>query len=1105
MGRSDRWTRQSGHSRPVPAFWLAGLYLLMAGCGGSSAADVQQPPPPAADFSLTLSSNTVSVSQGGTSSAVAVGVAPQNGFSGQVQISLSALPAGVTESPAAPFTVSAAASASLLFAANASANAGSTNLTLTATSGNLTHNYALALTVQTGAAASIPRNNFVHTNSIATLDNPTGEPHHRHLALDVAHQYLFVANRARNAVEVISTQSAAKLAEIVAPGASSADISSDGKTLWVGSTTQAIYEMDTSTLQVRTSHVLAGLAPLPETVFDRPEEALAMAGGKLLVRMRQPATAQSLLALWDPAANTLTNLTSLAPQVFQNGLGPMAKSADGSRLFAAAADSSGEVALFDSNGALIAGPQTIGGGSTSFAAANKTGTRFAIIFSGGEGAQIQLFDQTLDPLGNYTAANPTGLVFSQDGSVLYVSEQFGGSFVVSSLDANNLHFMARVPDTAIAGIPTQLEESDSTKLLFGLSNRGVSFVDAAITTSLSQNAPVFSAAPVAQPSSGPNSGNTSTILTGANFTVPAAIEFGSQSGAVQSAGSTQLQVTSPANASSGPVNVFAFFQNSWMAIAPDAFSYGPQILEALPNAGSKNGGETIAIYGYGFGTDPAKLTIKIGGASAAVQKIEQIDMFGPSLGLDAAFPFPLQRITLQTPSGAPGYADIALNSPDGSATLSRGFSYLQSEQIFSKPGLYKFLLYDQKRKHLYLSNIDHVDVFDLASAQFLAPIQPPGGPPPNAGLRGLALTPDGSRLVVADFGAQSVYLINPDNSSGSASFVGGIAGYANSGPSRVAATSAQTIFVGMSAEGGSQSGCTACLAQMNVSTFPPTVAPATQQEISFLTGSPLLQATAAGDQVFFSFASAPGGPVAVWNSSSPGQFETWNAHSSTIDLAVSADGAAIAARENSQTSIRDENLNLLSAIATGELERVPTRTEVPGAAMHPSGALLYVPFLTGPAPDLPPAKNVTGGVDILDAHSGALRRRIFLPEPLAMLSADVDGQHGSFLAIDETGQRIFALTNSGLTVLQLASVPLGIGSLTPSNGPASGGTTVTLRGSGFQSATKLTLAGKNIAINIKDASTLTFTAPALSSGTQQLILSNPDGESVSLDAAFTAN
>jgi len=122
-----------------------------------------------------------------------------------------------------------------------------------------------------------------------------------------------------------------------------------------------------------------------------------------------------------------------------------------------------------------------------------------------------------------------------------------------------------------------------------------------------------------------------------------------------------------------------------------------------------------------------------------------------------------------------------------------------------------------------------------------------------------------------------------------------------------------------------------------------------------------------------------------------------------------------------------------------------------------------------------------------------------------MLSTDTDGQHGSFLTIDENGQRLFALTSSGLSVLQLASVPLGIGSLLPANGPAAGGTSVTIRGSGFQSATTLTLGGKVVSVTFKDMNTLTFTTPSFAAGAQRLVVTNPNGESASLDAAFTAN
>jgi hypothetical protein len=113
-----------------------------------------------------------------------------------------------------------------------------------------------------------------------------------------------------------------------------------------------------------------------------------------------------------------------------------------------------------------------------------------------------------------------------------------------------------------------------------------------------------------------------------------------------------------------------------------------------------------------------------------------------------------------------------------------------------------------------------------------------------------------------------------------------------------------------------------------------------------------------------------------------------------VDVAVSADGNAVAVRENSQTLVRTNALSLFSTAATSELEHIAGRTEVPGAATHPSGALLDLPFLTGPVPALPPAVGLRAG--IVDARTEILHRRIFLPAPLAMLSTDIDGQRGSF-------------------------------------------------------------------------------------------------------------
>ena len=371
--------------------------------------------------------------------------------------------------------------------------------------------------------------------------------------------------------------------------------------------------------------------------------------------------------------------------------------------------------------------------------------------------------------------------------------------------------------------------------------------------------------------------------------------------------------------------------------------------------------------------------------------------------------------------------------------------------------------------------------------------------------RGLALTPDGTQLAVADFAAQSVYLLDPDNDVGTSVPVGGVAGFANSGPARVAATSTQNIFVGLSAESSSSGSCTSCLGQLNLVASPPTIRPVAQPEITSLTGAPLVQSNGNADQVFVAFANVPGGPLALWNSTSPNQFSTFTANDSATDLAASSDGTMFALRANGTTEIRGADLSLVAVPTNPGLAQIPGRNQVPGMTFHPSGALIYQPFLTGPAGNV----GVKGGVDILDAHSGALRLRILLPQ---QFMTDVDGFHGSFLTTDENGQRLFAITstdgtaqNAGVTLVTLANVPLGIGTLTPANGPAAGGTTLTVRGSGFQTGTTVTVGGKSATITFKDMNTLTVVTPALTTGAQRVTITNPDGETISLDAAYAAN
>jgi len=85
------------------------------------------------------------------------------------------------------------------------------------------------------------------------------------------------------------------------------------------------------------------------------------------------------------------------------------------------------------------------------------------------------------------------------------------------------------------------------------------------------------------------------------------------------------------------------------------------------------------------------------------------------------------------------------------------------------------------------------------------------------------------------------------------------------------------------------------------------------------------------------------------------------------------------------------------------------------------------------------------------------------------------------------------------------SGPLGIGTISPATASASGGTTLTIRGSSFQSATTVFINGKAATVSFKAMNTLTVVTPSIAAGSQQLTITNPDGETVSLDAAITVN
>jgi len=133
------------------------------------------------------------------------------------------------------------------------------------------------------------------------------------------------------------------------------------------------------------------------------------------------------------------------------------------------------------------------------------------------------------------------------------------------------------------------------------------------------------------------------------------------------------------------------------------------------------------------------------------------------------------------------------------------------------------------------------------------------------------------------------------------------------------------------------------------------------------------------------------------------------------------------------------------------------------------------------------------GVTIFDVHTGRLARHIILPVSIPLDSGA--------LVLDETGTKMFLITTTGIATAQLDAAPLSIGHINPAAGPS--GTTITIRGSGFQNGATVMFGAAQAATTLIDASTLTAVAPTLAPGAVRISVKNPDGSQYAVDAAYT--
>jgi hypothetical protein len=94
---------------------------------------------------------------------------------------------------------------------------------------------------------------------------------------------------------------------------------------------------------------------------------------------------------------------------------------------------------------------------------------------------------------------------------------------------------------------------------------------------------------------------------------------------------------------------------------------------------------------------------------------------------------------------------------------------------------------------------------------------------------------------------------------------------------------------------------------------------------------------------------------------------------------------------------------------------------------------------------------------------------------------------------------------NGYTYVSSTPAP-GVSTVSPTSGPTTGGTQITITGTGFVAGASVTLGGTAASgVVVSNSTTITATTPAHTAGTVDVAVTNPDGQSVSKAGAFTYN
>lgn len=857
-------------------------------------------------------------------------------------------------------------------------------------------------------AAHAPlRTRYLRTNSFYDPNSLQFAPPHFSV-YDAAHQQFFVSNPYMNEIDVFSAASETQTAAISVPMAWGIDISPVDGSLWAGTFLGDLYNINTSTLSVIARYPANTIGP---NGFGA-QTALVLANGDLVLQ----GGAGGILGvdgwgnnvIWDPSTNAL-NTGSSGSGSLCNGNGGIAL--DGTRTFVL-------VTTVDEGGGPLplCSYDTATGVATYTTYVPSTATFVRQIVPTPDGTKVfvttnldgvDVFNpqtlQQIEQIGppGYGMPNAAGgAVMSLDGKTLYLVDQATGA--IFGYDTTSYQHVSTVAHPFINDSQSWMVAGamDSTGLMIGPIGHGVGFADANVpeTNSMPDAAELVDVTP----DTGSVSGGTD--LTAGNDAQPGLTYALSQfyignsliSGAEWSYTTVDqngmVSAQTPVASSGMAVDLTALFADGTVALAPEGYSYGPTILEVVPNAATADGGQQGAVIGYGFGSSASTVSVTVGGQSAPVQELYDYAPISP-------YPFPVETLTFTIPPGIAGATTISITSASGTATGT--FTYTPESVSYPVSAALQEGIYDAHRNLYFFSSTANIQVFSPASGTWQTPITLPGITAASS-LVGIAESPDGSILAVADNGGQAIYVLDPDNPGSAVRYPvpPPASGTYPSPPVSLAVLDNGSIYIVavdvLNSVAGSES-----FQELDLTTG---------QFIDFQIGTVGTQALTASrvllspDQstIYVNIAGS-----VCWIDTATDTINQVSALSQgfqTADSAISSDGSTISINGY----LTDSSLNVENVTAYVDWETwLPTAAY--GQKLSQDGSILYQPL--------------TNGVDLIERNTGRLLYRVQVPGTVANVFDSI------FLGA--SSGTLGYITSSGVTFVDLSSLTIPAAASTP--------------------------------------------------------------------------